>query len=114
MTKAIRAVHLAVAVAMVAASLASAAALPQEAARPQGAAPPFPVDPQTGRAIGAKEMAPDTLRELIEKKAPVIIIDVRDEAQFTQETIKGAVHVPFAELEARLKDIPKDTILAFT
>ncbi len=82
---------------------------------PQGsAAPQFAVDPQTGRAIGAKEMTPEALRELIDKKTPVIIIDVRDEAQFAQETIKGAVHIPFAELEARLKEIPKDRILAFT
>ena len=29
-------------------------------------------------------------------------------------TVKGAVHIPFADLEARLEDIPKDTILAFT
>jgi 3-mercaptopyruvate sulfurtransferase SseA len=71
-------------------------------------------DPQTGRAVGAKEMAPEALRALIDQKAAVIIIDVRDEAQFAQETIKGAVHIPFAELEARLKEIPKDTVLAFT
>jgi hypothetical protein len=103
-----------VAGALLAGSLAAAAARPQAAAKPQAPAPQFPVDPQTGRAIGAKEMAPDTLRDLIDKNAPVIVIDVRDEAQFTQETIKGAVHIPFAELEARLKDIPKDRILAFT
>jgi len=72
------------------------------------------VDPQTGRAVGAKEMAPDELRKLIEQKATTIIIDVRDEAQYQKETIKGAVHIPFADLEARLKDIPKDTILVFT
>jgi 3-mercaptopyruvate sulfurtransferase SseA len=78
------------------------------------AAPRIATDPQTGRAVGAKEMAPESLRALIDQKARVIIIDVRDEAQFAQETIKGAVHVPFAELEARLKEIPKDTVLAFT
>jgi len=50
----------------------------------------------------------------VDQHAPVIIIDVRDEAQFTQETIKGAVYIPFADLEARLKEIPKDTILVFT
>jgi 3-mercaptopyruvate sulfurtransferase SseA len=72
------------------------------------------IDPQTGRAIGAREMTPESLRTLIDRKAPLIVIDVRDEAQFEAETIKGAVHVPFADLEARLKDLPKDTILAFT
>jgi 3-mercaptopyruvate sulfurtransferase SseA len=82
---------------------------PQETAKP-----PVAVDPQTGRAVGAREMASETLRALIDKKAPLIIIDVRDEAQFAEETIKGAVHIPFTDLETRLRDIPKDTILAFT
>ena len=99
------------AVAALAAAILSLAArqAPQETAKPQVA-----VDPQTGRAVGAKEMAPEALKALVDRHAPVIIIDVRDEAQFAQETIKGAVHIPFAELEARLKDIPKDTTLVFT
>lgn len=81
----------------------------QETGKPQIA-----VDPQTGRAVGAREMPPDELRKLIEQKAKTIIIDVRDEAQFQKETIKGAIHIPFADLEARLKEIPKDTTLVFT
>jgi hypothetical protein len=84
-------------------------AVAQDAGKPQIA-----VDPQTGRAVGAREMAPDELRKLIEQKAKIILIDVRDEAQYQQETIKGAIHIPFAELESRLKEIPKDTLLAFT
>jgi hypothetical protein len=82
---------------------------PQDAVKPQ-----IQIDPQTGRAVGARELAPDELRKLIDQKAKMIIIDVRDEAQFQKETIKGAVYIPFAELEARLKEIPKDTILVFT
>jgi hypothetical protein len=82
---------------------------PQDTGKPQIA-----VDPQTGRAVGAQEMMPDELRKLIEQKAKTIIIDVRDDAQFEKETIKGAIHIPFADLEARLKEIPKDTILVFT
>ena len=98
-------------VAAIAACVLSLAArpAPQEPAAPQAA-----VDPRTGRAVGAKEMTPNALKALVDRGAPVIIIDVRDEAQFAQETIKGAVHIPFAGLEARLEDIPKDTILAFT
>ena len=113
MTAPIRAVHLAAAGLGLLVCLA-AAAHASPARRQQAAAPQAAVDPQTGRAIGAKEMAPETLRQLIDQKAPVIVIDVRDEAQFSQETIKGAVHIPLAELEARLKDISKDRILAFT
>ena len=80
----------------------------------QSGKPQVEVDPQTGRAVGAREMQPDRLRELINQKAKTIIIDVRDEAQFQKETIKGAIHIPLSELEARLKEIPKDTILVFT
>jgi len=71
-------------------------------------------DPQTGRAIGANEIVPDELKKLVEQKAKVIIIDVRDELQFRQETIKGAIHIPLEDVEKRLKEIPKDTILVFT
>lgn len=81
----------------------------QDSARPQ-----IEIDPQTGRAVGAKEMAPAALRKLIDEKAKMILIDVRDEGQFQKETIPGAIHIPFTDLEARLKEIPKDTILAFT
>ena len=101
---------LAAAAAVAAAALSLAARpAPQEPAKPQ-----VTVDPQTGRAVGAREIAPDALKALVDQRAPVIVIDVRDDAQFTQETIKGAVHVPFADLEARLKEIPKDTTLVFT
>lgn len=100
--------------AAVAALAVSAMAMAPLQALQEPANPQVPVDPQTGRAVGAKEMAPDALKALVDQKAPLIIIDVRDDAQFAQETIKGAVHIPFAELEARLKDIPKDTTLVFT
>ncbi len=79
-----------------------------------GKPPQIAVDPQTGRAVGAKEIMPDELQKLIAQKAKMIIIDVRDEAQYQQETIKGAIHIPFADLDARLKNIPKDTVLVFT
>jgi 3-mercaptopyruvate sulfurtransferase SseA len=82
---------------------------PQEAKKPQAA-----VDPQTGRAMGAKEMTPDDLHKLIEQKAKLIIIDVRDESEYQQETIKGAIHIPLEILPGRLKEIPKDTVLVFT
>ncbi len=91
------------------AGLPAGRAAAQESGKPQVA-----VDPQTGRAIGAKEMTPDELHKLVEQKAKVIIIDVRDDASFQQETIPGAIHIPLESLPARLKEIPKDTTLVFT
>ncbi len=72
------------------------------------------VDPQTGRAIGAKEMSPEELKSHIDRKTKLLIIDVREPEDFKKETIKGAINIPLGQLESRLKDIPKDTILAFT
>jgi len=74
----------------------------------------FPTDPKTGRAIGAKEMTPEQLRERIDKNTKMLIIDVRDPDEFEKETIKGAINIPLPQLEPKLKDIPKDTTLVFT
>jgi len=74
----------------------------------------FEVDPQTGRAVGAREMTPEELNKLIGAHGKVLIIDVREPEAFQKETIKGAVNIPIGQLEARLKDIPKDTTLVFT
>jgi hypothetical protein len=72
------------------------------------------IDPQTGRAIGAKEMSPEELKRLFDAKGKVLIIDVRDAGSFEKETVKGAIHIPLNELPYRLKDIPRDTTLVFT
>jgi 3-mercaptopyruvate sulfurtransferase SseA len=72
------------------------------------------IDPQTGRAVGARELSPDELKKHIDGKTKVLIVDVREADAFQKETIKGAVHIPIGELEGRLKDIPRDTTLVFT
>ena len=73
----------------------------------------FPADPQTGRAIGAKEISPEELKKYIDKKTKSLIIDVRDHDAFTKQTIKGAINIPLDQLRANLKNIPKDTALFF-
>ena len=72
------------------------------------------VDEKTGRAVGAREMSPEELKSKIDAKANVLIIDVRDPEEFEKETIKGAINIPVGQLEDRLKNIPKDTVLVFT
>ena len=74
----------------------------------------FPVDPQTGRAVGAKEISPEELERLIKSGGKTLFIDVRDAKSFETETIPGAINIPLEKLESRLKEIPKDTNLAFT
>lgn len=74
----------------------------------------FPVDPQTGRTIGAKEISPEELKKYIDKKTKSLIIDVRSPDAFAKQTIKGAINIPIDQLETNLQSIPKDTALFFT
>ena len=76
--------------------------------------PRVQVDQATGRAVGAKETAPDDLKARIDRHEKVVIIDVRDQAAFEKETLPGAIHIPLEELKERLKAFPKDTLLVFT
>lgn len=89
------------------------AALVAPAAFP-GAQARFPVDPRTGRAIGAHEVAPATVVAKEKAHARLVIIDVRGPAEFKKDTIKGAINIPLDKLAGRLKDFSKDTTLVFT
>ncbi len=73
----------------------------------------YPVDPQSGRAIGAKEISPEELKRHIGKDK-VLVIDVREPDLFAKETIKGAINIPIDQIPSKLKGIPKDTTLYFT
>ena len=72
------------------------------------------VDPQTGRAAGAKQMSAEDVKKLLDLHGKVMVIDVRETDAFQKETIQGAVNIPLGQLESKLKDIPKDTTLVFT
>jgi 3-mercaptopyruvate sulfurtransferase SseA len=76
--------------------------------------PPYPRDPQTGRAMGAKEMAAAELKQKIDAGEQVLVIEVRDASFYEKETIPGAIHIPLAHLQEALQDIPKDRTLVFT
>lgn len=73
----------------------------------------YPVDPQTGWAVGAKLKPADELKKEIDA-GRMLIIDVRAPASFEKATIPGAIYVPLAELEGHLKKMSKDTYIVFT
>jgi rhodanese-related sulfurtransferase len=75
--------------------------------------PRYPVDPQTGRAVGAKQLPAGELRRHLDADNKVLIVEVREPGKFN-ETIPGATNIPFDQLEGRLKSVPKDTYLVFT
>lgn len=75
--------------------------------------PRYPIDPQTQRAIGAKQMPADELKRHLNGHNKILIVEVREPGKFS-ETLPGATNIPFDQLEGRLKSMPKDTYLVFT
>ncbi len=62
----------------------------------------------------AREMPPDALKQMLDKGEKVLIIDVRTDEEVKSGSIPGAIHIPMDQLEARMKDVPKDVQLVFT
>lgn len=89
-------------------------ALVQTPAQQSAQAPRYPVDPATGRAIGAREVAPDVVKQALAEGQKIVVIDVRPAVAFEKETIPGAINIPLAELEKRLPEFSKDVTLVFT
>ena len=65
-------------------------------------------------APSAKKTPVDGLKARLDKGETVLVIDVRSDEEVRSGTIPGAVHIPMEQLEARMKDIPRDVQLVFT
>ncbi len=65
-------------------------------------------------AASAKKTPADALKAMLDKGATVLMIDVRSDEEVRSGSIPGAVHIPMEQLEARMKDIPRDIQLVFT
>jgi rhodanese-related sulfurtransferase len=50
------------------------------------------------------------LKQKIDDKADIIILDVRSRASYQSSLvkIKGAIHIPFEQIEQRMNELPKD------
>ena len=66
------------------------------------------------RSTTAPEMPPDALQQMRDKGEKVLVIDVRTDEEVKSGSIPGAVHIPMDQLEARMKDVPRDVQLVFT
>jgi hypothetical protein len=54
------------------------------------------------------------LKKKLESGEKFLLIDVREDYELKEDgAIAGAIHIPVAELDARMKDIPKDVQLIF-
>jgi rhodanese-related sulfurtransferase len=66
------------------------------------------------KSATAKETAANVLKEKLDKGEKVLVIDVRSDEEIKTGSIPGAIHIPMEQLEARMKDVPKDVQLVFT
>lgn len=81
--------------------LAAACFLLLAAAALRGQAPPGP------------RVDVDALKAALDAGATMLLIDVREDWEVESGSMPGSIHVPMAELERRMADIPRDVRLVF-
>ncbi len=62
----------------------------------------------------ARKMPPEALQQMLDRGEKVLVIDVRTDEEIHFGSIPGAIHIPMDQLEARMKDVPRDVQLVFT
>jgi rhodanese-related sulfurtransferase len=70
--------------------------------------------PAAARAETPRSLGADELRAKLAEGARVLIIDVRDSPDAAEGSLPGAISIPLAQLQERMKDIPRDVSLVFT
>lgn len=71
------------------------------------------LSPGTPMPVAANPTLPalvsvDTVAELLEAEADMVVIDVREDWEFAEGHIPGAQWLPMAQIPGRLDDIPRD------
>ena len=62
----------------------------------------------------AERIAISELKKKLDSGEKLLLIDVREDWELEENgAISGAIHIPMAELDMRMKDIPKDVELVF-
>ena len=85
-----------------------AAQSPAPAPAPSPAAPPAGARPPLDES---KRVKPDDIDALL-AKGDVVVLDVREDSELVETgTVKGAIHIPLGQLEARLGELPKDKVI---
>ncbi len=61
-----------------------------------------------------ERIAISELKKKLDSGEKLLLIDVREDWELERDgAIPGAIHIPVAELDGRMKDIPKDIELVF-
>ena len=62
----------------------------------------------------SERIAISELKQKLDSGEKLLLIDVREDWELEENgAIPGAIHIPMAELDMRMKDIPKDVDLVF-
>jgi hypothetical protein len=70
--------------------------------------------PAEERIAEPARIAVSDLKQKLESGERFLPIDVREDSELEADgAIEGAIHIPMAELDARMPDIPKDVQLVF-
>jgi hypothetical protein len=85
--------------------ICASSAIAQKKAAKTSQAPAPPKKEITDADVG--RVSVDELILMMANKKPVVIIDVRSKGGYT-EKIKGALQIPLEEIEARMKEIPRN------
>ena len=62
-------------------------------------------------AQDAPRIVAEELKRLV-AKGEAVIVDVRSQSAWDFGHIDGAIHIPLADLPSRLKELPKDKLIA--
>ena len=66
-----------------------------------------------GLAAAGQRVDVDHLKAALDAGATRLLIDVREDWEVASGSMPGSIHIPVAELERRMPDIPKDVRLVF-
>ena len=66
-----------------------------------------------GQAAAEQRADIDELKAALDAGATMLLIDVREDWEVASGSMPGSIHIPVAELERRMPDIPKDVRLVF-
>ncbi len=84
---------------------------------PAAPATPAPMPPTAAPAAPrpapdeSKRVKPDDIDAML-AKGDVVVLDVREDSELVETgTVKGAIHIPLGQLEARLGELPKDKVI---
>ena len=66
----------------------------------------------SNQANNYKDISADQLSSMMETNKNLLVVDVREQAEYDQGHISGALLLPTSEIESRVKELPKDKTIA--